>query len=144
MALLFNKLVARNPLLASGLVGRLVPLVAVSAANWVNIPLMRQQEIKQGIAVETASGEKLGNSSNAAVSAIIQVNYFKCSFFPVLTAIQVVPSRIGMAFPAMFIPPVVMSRLERTATYIKNPWLRAPTTVSILFYVRFVLTRLNN
>jgi hypothetical protein len=74
VALLFNKLVARNPVLASGLVGRLVPLVAVAAANWVNIPLMRQQEIKQGIAVETASGEKLGNSSNAAVSAIIQVN----------------------------------------------------------------------
>lgn len=29
----------------------------------------------------------------------------------------------------MFIPPLVMSRLEKTATFIKNPWLKAPTTV---------------
>ena len=34
-----------------------------------------------------------------------------------------------MAVPAMFIPPVVMSRLEKTATFIKNPWLKAPATV---------------
>jgi tricarboxylate carrier len=42
-ALLFNKLVASSPSLASGIVGRFVPLVAVAAANCVNIPLMRQQ-----------------------------------------------------------------------------------------------------
>ena len=36
-----------------------------------------------------------------------------------------------MAVPGMFIPPVIMSRLERTATFIKNPWLKAPTTVLI-------------
>lgn len=34
-----------------------------------------------------------------------------------------------MAVPGMFIPPVVMSRLEKTATYLKNPWLKAPTMV---------------
>jgi hypothetical protein len=41
-----------------GLVGRLVPLVAVAAANCVNIPLMRQQELKNGIAIETKDGMK--------------------------------------------------------------------------------------
>jgi hypothetical protein len=78
-ALFFNKVVASNPALAGGIVGRLVPLVAVSAANCVNIPLMRQQEIKQGILVETESGEPLGASSIAAQKAIMQV----------------IPSRIG-------------------------------------------------
>ena len=75
-----------------GLVGRLVPLVAVAAANCVNIPLMRQQELKNGIAIETEDGVTVGSSSNAATAALMQV----------------VPSRVGMAHPvaapAIFIP----------------------------------------
>ena len=42
-ALGFNKLIASSPKLAGGIVGRLVPLLAVAAANCVNIPLMRSQ-----------------------------------------------------------------------------------------------------
>ena len=75
--------------------------------------LMRQQEIKKGISIQNAEGKDVGLSGNAAVAAIKQV----------------VPSRIGMAVPAMFIPPVVMSQLEKTKTFIKNPWLKAPATV---------------
>lgn len=112
-ALGFNKLVASVPSLAGGIVGRFVPLVAVAAANCVNIPLMRQQEVKNGIQIETEDGKDAGLSSNAAVAAIQQV----------------VPSRVGMAAPAMFIPPLVMNKLEKTATFIKNPWLKAPATV---------------
>lgn len=112
-ALTFNKIIASSPTLSAGIVGRLVPLMAVAAANCVNIPLMRQQEIKKGIAIETADGQPAGSSSKAAIAAISQV----------------VPSRVGMAAPAMFIPPVIMSRLEKTTTFIKNPWLKAPATV---------------
>lgn len=112
-ALAFNKLVASSPVLSAGIVGRLVPLVAVAAANCVNIPLMRQQEIKHGISIETPDGQDAGKSGNAAKAAIQQV----------------VPSRVGMAAPAMFIPPLVMARLERTAAFVKNPWLKAPATV---------------
>lgn len=112
-ALGFNKVIASSPSLSAGIIGRFVPLLAVAAANCVNLPLMRQQELKEGITVETEDGKALGQSSNAA-SAALQ---------------QVVPSRIGMAVPGMFIPPLVMSRLERTAAYVKNPWLKAPTMV---------------
>lgn len=108
-----NKLIARSPALSAGIVGRLVPLFAVAAANCVNIPLMRQQEIKKGITVSTVDGKELGASPNAAVQALVQV----------------IPSRVGMAAPAMFIPPVIMSQLEKTSTFIKNPWLKAPATV---------------
>ena len=114
-ALGFNKIIASSPALSGGIIGRFVPLLAVAAANFVNIPLMRQQELKKGITVETEDGQYAGLSSNAAMSAIQQV----------------VPSRVGMAAPAMFIPPVIMSRLEKTATFIKNPWLKAPFTVLI-------------
>lgn len=109
-----NKLVAKSPKLAGGIVGRLVPLVAVAAANCINIPLMRQQEVKKGIAIQSENGEDVGMSSVAAVDAIKQV----------------VPSRIGMAIPGMFFPPLVMNKLEKTPTFIKNPWLKAPATVS--------------
>lgn len=112
-ALAFNKAIASRPALAAGIVGRLVPMVAVAAANCVNIPLMRQQEIKNGITIELEDGTPVGQSSNAAVAAVSQV----------------IPSRVGMAAPAMFIPPVIMSRLEKTATFIKNPWMKAPATV---------------
>ena len=46
-ALSLNKLVRRAP----PLIGRFVPFVAVAAANCINIPLMRQKEIKEGIEV---------------------------------------------------------------------------------------------
>lgn len=39
-ALGFNRMIASRPALAAGIVGRLVPLAAVAAANCVNIPLM--------------------------------------------------------------------------------------------------------
>jgi len=128
-ALGLNKLISSTPALSGGIIGRFVPLLAVAAANFVNIPLMRQQELKKGITIETPTGnqqcnrsksygvigEAAGLSGNAAQAAILQV----------------VPSRVGMAAPAMFIPPLVMSRLEKTASFIKNPWLKAPATVIV-------------
>jgi len=109
----FNRAIASSPALAGGILGRLVPMVAVAAANCVNIPLMRQQEIKNGITIELEDGTPVGVSANAAIAAVSQV----------------VPSRVGMAAPAMFIPPLIMARLEKTASFIKNPWLKAPVTV---------------
>lgn len=72
-ALAFNKIISSSPSLSAGIVGRFVPLIAVAAANCVNIPLMRQQEVKKGIAIETEDGQLAGLSGNAAVAAISQV-----------------------------------------------------------------------
>ncbi|KAG9346158.1 hypothetical protein JZ751_007976, partial [Albula glossodonta] len=47
---------------APPLVARWVPFAAVAAANCVNIPMMRQQEILTGIAVTDENGNKLGHS----------------------------------------------------------------------------------
>lgn len=72
-ALGFNKVVARTPRLSGGVIGRFVPLLAVAAANCINIPLMRQMEIKNGITIKTEEGEFVGQSTQAAKDAIAQV-----------------------------------------------------------------------
>ncbi|CAK4685273.1 hypothetical protein LEN26_010621 [Aphanomyces euteiches] len=107
-----NKFIAARPKLNAGIVGRFVPLMAVAAANWVNIPLMRQQELINGIAVETADGDVIGKSKVAAQTAVLQV----------------VPSRILMAVPGMVIPPVVIAALEK-GPLKRMPALSAPIMV---------------
>uniref|UniRef100_A0A4W3INJ9 Sideroflexin-1 n=1 Tax=Callorhinchus milii TaxID=7868 RepID=A0A4W3INJ9_CALMI len=73
------------------LIGRFVPFAAVAAANCINIPLMRQRELKHGIPVTDENGQRLGESTQAAQQAIAQV----------------VVSRILMAAPGMGCPPML-------------------------------------
>ena len=47
---------------APAIVRRWVPLVAVAAANCINIPVMRQRELKDGIMVADENGEDLAKS----------------------------------------------------------------------------------
>lgn len=88
---------ATNPILA-----RFVPFVAVAAANWINIPLMRQNEIILGLDVEDENGKIIGKSQLAPVKGISQV----------------VTSRIAMCAPGMLLLPVIMERLE------PKPWMQ--------------------
>uniref|UniRef100_A0A8B9DHT3 Sideroflexin 2 n=1 Tax=Anser cygnoides TaxID=8845 RepID=A0A8B9DHT3_ANSCY len=82
---------------APPLLARWVPFAAVAAANCVNIPMMRQQEIINGVTVTDEDNNELGRSRRAAVKGIAQV----------------VVSRITMAAPGMIILPVIMERLEK-------------------------------
>ncbi|XP_076830127.1 sideroflexin-3 [Brachyhypopomus gauderio] len=98
------------------IMGRFVPFAAVAAANCINIPFMRQRELKYGIPVTDEEGHRLGESASAAQQAIVQV----------------VVSRIGMAVPAMAIPPVIMNALEKKAFMKRFPVLNAPVQVSLV------------
>uniref|UniRef100_A0A672TP83 Sideroflexin-3 n=1 Tax=Strigops habroptila TaxID=2489341 RepID=A0A672TP83_STRHB len=98
------------------IIGRYVPFAAVAAANCINIPLMRQRELKLGIPVTDENGNRLGESTAAAQKAIFQV----------------VVSRIGMAAPAMAIPPVIMNALEKRAFLKRYPYLNAPLQVGLV------------
>ncbi|KAH3789981.1 hypothetical protein DPMN_168174 [Dreissena polymorpha] len=104
------------------LVGRFVPFTAVAAANCINIPFMRSREIMQGIPVFDSKGRRLGESSNAAKSAIAQV----------------VISRVCMATPGMIFPPILMSWLEEKQFMKARPWLNAPIQVLVVgFFLVF-------
>ncbi|XP_025245214.1 sideroflexin-1 [Theropithecus gelada] len=100
----------------SPLIGRFVPFAAVAAANCINIPLMRQRELKVGIPVTDENGNRLGESANAAKQAITQV----------------VVSRILMAAPGMAIPPFIMNTLEKKAFLKRFPWMNAPIQVGLV------------
>ncbi|XP_031971627.1 sideroflexin-2 isoform X3 [Corvus moneduloides] len=98
---------------APPLLGRWVPFAAVAAANCVNIPMMRQQEIINGITVTDENNNELGRSRRAAVKGIAQV----------------VLSRITMAAPGMIILPIVMERLEKFAFMQRIRVLHGPLQV---------------
>ncbi|CAG2163651.1 unnamed protein product [Oppiella nova] len=108
-ALSLNRLAKAAP----PVVGRFVPFLAVSAANCVNIPLMRFQELRDGLQVVDQSGAPVGKSRTAAQWAIAQVVF----------------SRIAMAAPGMTLPPLLMDRLERRGVLSRMPWISAPLQV---------------
>uniref|UniRef100_A0A3Q1HAN5 Sidoreflexin n=2 Tax=Anabas testudineus TaxID=64144 RepID=A0A3Q1HAN5_ANATE len=101
---------------APPLVARWVPFVAVAAANCVNIPMMRQQEILNGIAVTDENGNKLGHSKKAAIKGITQV----------------VISRITMAAPGMIIMPIIMQRMEKLKFMQRITYLHGPIQVMMV------------
>uniref|UniRef100_A0A8C9WB02 Sidoreflexin n=1 Tax=Scleropages formosus TaxID=113540 RepID=A0A8C9WB02_SCLFO len=95
----------------SPLIGRFVPFAAVAAANCINIPLMRQRELKYGIPITDDNDNRLGESKHAAQQAITQV----------------VVSRILMAAPGM----------DNCVLYFqKFPWMSAPIQVGLVGFWR--------
>ncbi|XP_059803031.1 sideroflexin-2 [Hypanus sabinus] len=101
---------------APPLLARWVPFVAVAAANCVNIPMMRQQEIINGITVTDENENKLGESRIAAVKGIMQV----------------VISRVTMAAPGMIILPIIMEKLEKYPFMQRIKFLHAPLQVTLV------------
>ena len=99
-ALFLNSRVKKMP----PIVGRFVPFLAVAAANCVNLPFMRSNEIQEGIQLMDEKGEKVGQSTEAAKTAIKQV----------------VISRIFMATPGMVLPPIIMNFLEKKKPSLKT------------------------
>ncbi|CAK1585154.1 unnamed protein product [Parnassius mnemosyne] len=102
---------ATNPILA-----RFVPFVAVAAANWVNIPLMRQNEILLGLEVTDENGKVIGKSQIAPIKGISQV----------------VTSRIVMCAPGMLLLPVIMEKIE------PKPWMQRIKKAHILIQTAIV------
>lgn len=111
----FHKLIKSSPRLSSGIWSRFIPWLSVAASNCVNTPLMRQTEVQNGVMLRTPSGEELGNSTRAAELGIVQV----------------ITTRIVMAAPGIFIPPMIVARLARTKAFVKHhSWLRPATVIA--------------
>ncbi|XP_063709906.1 sideroflexin-2 [Culicoides brevitarsis] len=100
---------------ASPFFQRYVPFSAVAAANCVNIPLMRQNELLYGIDVQDANGNIVGKSRLAAAKGISQVVF----------------SRIVMAAPGMLVLPIIMERMEKKPWFSRLSALHGPFQVMV-------------
>ncbi|KAI8898758.1 Tricarboxylate/iron carrier [Globomyces pollinis-pini] len=100
----------RAPVQFRPFLGRTVPFVAVALAGTLNVYLMRRKELVDGIIVQDKDGNNLGRSPNAGANAISQVAI----------------SRIATAAPALFLPGLIMSQLEKTTFLKRNPRLNLP------------------
>lgn len=108
------------------LIGRLVPLAAVSAANCINIPMMRLQEIRDGVVLLDENNNVVGKSKKAAVTGISLV----------------VLSRIGMATPGMVLTPILMEYLNKRGVIKRIPWANAPIQTLFCGFVLLFATPL--
>ncbi|KAH8293391.1 hypothetical protein KR054_000045 [Drosophila jambulina] len=121
-ALSLNRAVRNmNPLL-----GRLVPLVAVAAANCINIPCMRMQELRNGVVLLDENNTEMGVSKKAAAVGISAV----------------ILSRIAMAIPGMTLTPMLMNNLEKRGFLAKYPRSNAPIQTLFCGFVLIFATPL--
>ncbi|CAB3401157.1 unnamed protein product [Caenorhabditis bovis] len=103
---------------SSPLAQRLVPLGAVAVANAINIPMMRQNELKNGMTVTDKDGNNVGISRLAAAKAISLV----------------VLSRNIIVAPCMILTPIIMEGLNKVATFRKHfNKLNIPTQLGLTF-----------
>ena len=116
---------------SSPLLKRFVPFAAVAAANCVNIPLMRQQELMEGMTLTDETGQTACLSKSCANDGISKVSQTVVGTLPHAHnfPVQVVMSRISMAAPGMFALPVIMEKMEKQTWFKTRPVLHAPFQV---------------
>ncbi|XP_026754161.2 sideroflexin-1-3 [Galleria mellonella] len=95
-----NKVKNMKPIYA-----RLVPFAAVCGANFINIPMMRSNELMNGTPVFDTNGQRLGESKRAAAMGIGLV----CV------------SRVLMAVPGMTLTPMVTNYATRRGLFCHYP-----------------------
>ncbi|CAH0401638.1 unnamed protein product [Chilo suppressalis] len=89
---------------------RLVPFAAVCGANFINIPMMRSNELLNGTPVFTAEGQRVGDSKAAATRGIALV----CV------------SRVLMALPGMTLTPLLTAYATRRGMFCRHPMAVIP------------------
>ncbi|XP_056011402.1 sideroflexin-2-like isoform X2 [Ostrea edulis] len=99
---------------AAPMLQRFVPFVAVCAANMVNIPLMRQSELIDGVVVTDEDNNNVTKSKYASVKGISQVVF----------------SRIVICAPSMVLLPILMEKMEKTVFMLRyGRFVNAPLQI---------------
>ncbi|GMT07438.1 hypothetical protein PENTCL1PPCAC_29612, partial [Pristionchus entomophagus] len=105
---------------ASNTLQRMVPLGAVAVANAINIPMMRQNELKKGVEITDENGNPIGHSRLAAMKGISLV----------------VLSRNVIVAPSMVLTPIIVERLLRREWFVRNlKTLNIPVQLLLTFVI---------
>lgn len=113
------------------ILGRLVPFAAVASAGFLNVFLMRGEEMRTGIDVfpvtsdPKSEGEvtSLGKSKKAATIAVAETAF----------------SRVFNSSPIMIIPPLILVRMQRGEWLKKNPRYTTPVNLGLILVVSYAV-----
>lgn len=115
------------------ILGRLVPFAAVSTAAAINVFLMRNEEIRQGIDVyPVVSPARKAAMEAAGQSASDTPSLGRSKKAAMLAVSETAVSRVLNASPIMVIPPLILLRLQRQDWLKRNPRLVLPVNVGLI------------
>eukprot|EP01132_Coremiostelium_polycephalum_P005075 gene5075-6317_t len=110
-----NKLNLKSVAVQSGL-RMLVPFTAVTSAGIANVMIMRKNEMDNGIDIKDKDGNVVGKSKVAGRLAVSKVAF----------------SRAATSFPALLLPPMVMSLFEKLSFVKKYPMSKLPLNLAVI------------
>jgi sideroflexin-5 len=100
----------------AGLIRSTLPFLASAGAGFANVALMRRNELTEGVTVYDADGNPRGKSAAAGQTGIA-----KCA-----------AARVLWNIPIMMVPPLIMTRLERTGPLQRNPRLKMAIEIGVI------------
>lgn len=120
--------------------GRLVPFAAVASAGFLNVFLMRGQEMRTGIDVfpvlSPSDKEKLAAEGKAEGDV---PSLGKSKKAATLAVGETAVSRVLNSSPIMVIPPLLLVRLQRTEWLKRNPRLTTPVNLGLILVTSYAV-----
>ncbi|KAI0186978.1 sideroflexin-5 [Xylaria flabelliformis] len=121
------------------ILGRLVPFAAVASAGFLNVFLMRGEEMRVGIDVypvlSPADKEKLAAEGRAEGDV---ASLGKSRKAATLAVGETALSRVLNSSPIMVVPPLILVRLQRTQWLRSNPRLTLPVNLGLILGMSYI------
>ncbi|KAI3336490.1 sideroflexin-5 [Xylariaceae sp. AK1471] len=121
------------------ILGRLVPFAAVASAGFLNVFLMRGEEMRIGIDVypvlSAADKERLA-AEGRAESDVTSLG--KSRKAATLAVGETALSRVLNSSPIMVVPPLILVRLQRTQWLRNNPRYTLPVNLGLILGMSYI------
>eukprot|EP00080_Pristionchus_pacificus_P021667 PDM81687.1 sfxn-2 [Pristionchus pacificus] len=131
---------------------RMVPLGAVAVANAINIPMMRQNELKNGVVITDESGNPIGSSRLAAFKGVslvvlsrnvIVAPSMSVRVLPLSVSVRISCSLVGLHHKSqhnmrreIVLTPIIVERLLRREWFVRNlKTLNIPVQLLLTFVI---------